>query len=572
MFQWEHPIRAICVRCLMMTSIVMSGCQFVGRETAWDSATPQWHRAANEQFSQKSVNFQRVEPTRLPAVASADQPQLDFVVQQTSYQESEKISADGGDAAEETTSTVAEVESVSSESDSEDLMPPDKLSPDPMAMASEDDHYPIDLANALALGGANHLQVRLARERVIEAQANLLRAEVMWLPSLRFGLGWNKHDGRLQEIEGNVLEINRNSLFVGGGAGLGTASLAGGGNGPSRLAVNLSLADAIFEQKVAQCLLRAEQSARRGTLNDSLLEITDAYFDLFEAYGAHANASVGLNSATEMVRLTSAFAEAGMGNQSEVDRAQAEQAHWIQEVEDARRRMANRSAELVRLLRLDPHLKLFPVEDKIAPVHILDPTSPIEVLLNQGLSRRPEISQQRSLVLASQQRWYEEKWRPWLPHVQAGASAGTFGGGPSSHFTNQAGRSDVDLLAVWELENAGLGNRAHRNRRASQLRQSRFQVQSVLDQVTAEIIQAQNDLTSYYKQLETAQQNIKSATDSYRRNLERVTEGEGLPLELQQAIRARVGALVAYTRAASAYNRSQFHLLRAIGQSPSIAP
>jgi len=44
-----------------------------------------------------------------------------------------------------------------------------------------------------------------------------------------------------------------------------------------------------------------------------------------------------------------------------------------------------------------------------------------------------------------------------------------------------------------------------------------------------------------------------------------------LPLELQQAIRARVGALVAYTRAASAYNRSQFHLLRAIGQSPRIA-
>ena len=128
MFQWEHSIRAIGVRCLMMTSMVMSGCQFVGREMTRDSATPQWDRVENEQVIQKSVNSERVEPTRLPAVASADQSQLDFPVQQTSYQESEKISDDGG---EETTSVAVEVESVSLESDSEDLVPPAKLSPTP---------------------------------------------------------------------------------------------------------------------------------------------------------------------------------------------------------------------------------------------------------------------------------------------------------------------------------------------------------------------------------------------------------------------------------------------------------
>ena len=44
-----------------------------------------------------------------------------------------------------------------------------------------------------------------------------------------------------------------------------------------------------------------------------------------------------------------------------------------------------------------------------------------------------------------------------------------FGGGPESRFDNQSGRSDVDLLVVWEVENSGYGHRAARSRAVSQL-------------------------------------------------------------------------------------------------------
>ena len=58
---------------------------------------------------------------------------------------------------------------------------------------------------------------------------------------------------------------------------------------------------------------------------------------------------------------------------------------------------------------------------------------------------------------------------------------------------------------------------------------------------------------------------IRTANDSYRLNLQRISAAEGLPIELLQAIRARSDALDAYNKAVSNYNRAQFRLLHALG-------
>lgn len=430
--------------------------------------------------------------------------------------------------------------------------------------------YPIDLSTALAMGGANHLQIQMARERVIEAHANLTRARAMWLPSLRFGLGWTRHDGRLQETQGGVLEIDRNSLFVGGGAGLGDAPLAAGSGGPPRFFVNLSLTDAIFERWVAERSLAAESSAESATMNDSLMSIAIAYFSLVEAHGQLANSSVGLKLSSEMVKLTSLFAREGAGSEAAVDLAKTEQATWQQAVQDAQRQTLARSAELTRLIRLDSRLVVVPADTATLPIDLIDPQLPLDQLMSAGVASRPELAQYQAMVDGAYQRTRQEHWRPWLPNVQVGASGGTFGGGPSSTFDNQGSRSDVDLLAVWEVQNLGLGVAASRRATASQLRQAEFKAQWVFDRVMADITTASNDVHSYRSQIESATRSVADAGRSYERNFGRVREGEGLPIELLQAIRARANALDAYTRAVANYNRAQVRLLRAIGRPPEV--
>ena len=434
--------------------------------------------------------------------------------------------------------------------------------------APADGVYNVSLSHALALGGANSLQIELAREKTLEAEAEWAEARSAILPTLWVGIGYNKHDGRLQETQGDVLEVSRNSTFVGGGAGLSNASLAGGSGGPSRLVVNLSLADAIFEPLAGLQAFTARGAAESATVNDSLAEIAVAYYDLVEAHGKLASLQRGLTATEEMVRLTTLLAQAGEGSKAEVYRTETERSVWQQRLADADRQIVVRRASLARLLRLGPDVKLTPVEDHLAPVEMIAENTSVEELVATGLVARPEMAQHQSLVAATLTRLRQECVRPWLPYIQLGASAGSFGGGPSSTFENEAGRSDVDLLAVWEVRNLGFGNNALRRRRASQLRQAEVEAELTRDKIVSEIVIAASDVASYRRQIETTLVGLAAAKKSYVANRQRIQEAEGLPIELIQAIRAKADAENSVNQAVSSYNRAQFQLLRAIGRPP----
>jgi len=431
--------------------------------------------------------------------------------------------------------------------------------------------YPIDLANALGLGGADNLQVRLARTRLFQAQARHLEAKTLWLPSMRLGVGYNKHDGRLQETEGNVIEVERNSLFYGGGLGLGSAPLPGGAGGPPRLFVNLSLADAYFKPLAACQEVAAHGAAERVASNNSLTEIAVGYHSLLEAHGRLANAAAASEMTQNMVTLVENFEREGFSSQTEVSRARAALGRWRRDVADAERQTVTTSAKLARLLRLPPQVQLVPVEEFVIPIDFVDAGIEVDGMIAQAWQHRPEISQLGAYREAACFRVQEEKWRPWIPNVYAGTTYGGFGGGTSTDFTSPSDRSDVDLVAVWELENMGLGNVAKQRQRRGELHERVLELEALRERIAAEVVTAAADVTSYRRQMEIAQEAITAAEQSYRLNEQRIRESEGLPIELLQSISALAEARTAYTEAVGNYNRAQYHLLRALGNPAGVA-
>ena len=93
---------------------------------------------------------------------------------------------------------------------------------------------PIDLANALKLAGARDLDIAIARQRILQAAADLKQARALWLPSLFYGPTWYRSDGQIQTVTGQVQTINRSSLFIGGDGGAGQL-LPGPRRGPASL-------------------------------------------------------------------------------------------------------------------------------------------------------------------------------------------------------------------------------------------------------------------------------------------------------------------------------------------------
>src|SRR5207253_3200549 len=181
------------------------------------------------------------------------------------------------------------------------------------------------------------------------------------------------------------------------------------------------------------------------------------------------------------------------------------------------------------------------------------------------LSRRPELAESRSLIEQAIDRLRRERYAPLLPSMILGVSQSAYGGGPSSTLTDFDGRLDLDANAFWELRNFGFGEAAAREGARSRVEQAQLRQIEVMDRVAREIIEAQVQSQSLHVQIAVAQSAISIASDSYRRNVERIRGGQGLPLEVLQSLQALDVSRREYLRTVSDYDEWQFRLYRALG-------
>lgn len=439
---------------------------------------------------------------------------------------------------------------------------------EPVSDSASRQDYPIDLTTALQLAGANHLQIALAGERIRESAARLDQAKVLWVPTINAGIGYNRHDGPIQETDGTVTNVSRQSLYAGGGPAIGSAPLSGGASGPARLFVDLSTADILFEPLAARQNLAAANHARRVAQNDNILQVGLTYQELLRAYLQVDIADEAILNSRELVSLTESFEKAGKGLAADTQRARAELQQRLHQRAGAQERVAVNSAELARLLRLDASTGLFPVDPQPIPIELVSTDTPIEALISQGMMQRPELAEHRARVAEAITRIEQEQWRPWLPHLFVGYAGAGFGGGSNSDMENFGVRGDFDALAVWQVRNMGLGNRALQRERSSQQRQACLQFQWIRDQVIAEVAQAYSRARYRKEQMEYAALQVTAAADALPLNLNGIRDGVIRPIEAQQAIAGLAAARSLYLAAVIDFNQAQLELVRALGEPP----
>lgn len=426
---------------------------------------------------------------------------------------------------------------------------------------------PIDLGTALAVSAGSNPRVAFAQARVREAYASLQAADAAWLPSLRTGFNYNKHEGRIQDVAGKIIDTSRGSIY----SGLGAQAVGASSPAVPGVYMNFQLRDAIFNPRIAERTFAAQQRSSQAATNDILLETSLAYLDLLEAVQGRAVADDTAEKAAALAELTKSFAKAGQGTEADSDRARTELAARRIESLSSIEAIRVSSTRLARLLSQDQCCTLVPEEPSLAPIELVDISSGLCELTAIGLSNRPELAESRHLVDAAVERLRREKAAPLLPSVLLGASYGGNLGGLGGAMTNFGDRFDGDVAAYWEVRNLGLGEQAGRSGAGARLQQARNQRVQMMDQVAAEIAEAFAQVEVRKLQIETARAAIQTAENSYRRNSDRIHQGEGLPIEALQSIQALDQARRLYLRTVADYNRAQFRLHRALGW-PVFAP
>jgi outer membrane protein TolC len=463
---------------------------------------------------------------------------------------------------------------------------------------------PIDFPAALRLAQTSNLDIAQAREAVAQAQALVLRAQAQILPNFALGSTYTKHEGNIAKTEGNIIKANKDSLFVGGGPSLSVA-----------------LNDALFLPLVARQTRAAAQAGVQRVTLDTLLAVADAYLGILRARRRLARIDETLDYLTSDQRtpnradakglypLVKDFVESGqvVALRADLARVEVEIARRQDERRAALQDLRLATAELARLLHLDPQVPLWPVENFRTALSLpgeawLNQT--VEELVGFALRNRPELAESEAVVQAAIGRLRAAKTRPLVPTLVSNFSWGDFGGGPdlndpiirppttkggapttvtvsgfgpSGRIRHFAPRTDYDVSLVWKLQNLGLGNLAEVREQKALVQQAELRRLAAQDRVATQVVQAQELLESWKDRLAIARAALfddKGKANgpvflSLRLNFARIRNVEGTrPLEVLDSIRGLSDVLEAYGQALTDYERSHFRLLVVLGLPP----
>ncbi len=285
------------------------------------------------------------------------------------------------------------------------------------------------------------------------------------------------------------------------------------------------------------------------------------------------------DEAKTISRLTSDFNKFGLGRAADANRAATELARREADIQAAEAEILVASANLCPALEPRPHrFDCIPTDAVVVPQPIVPDPIPVSELIALGLLNRPELAAQRAAIQAALLSLDGAKILPFSPNTMIGLSAGAFGGGSNlvrPIFGGLSGRTDLDAIVYWTIQNLGLGNVALIRLNDARLKMANFQQVEILNRVRADVAEAYARSHARYAQIGVYEQAVRSGYLAYHEDLERIEEvaanrpARVLPIELLNSFDLLANARVEYVDAIVDYNRSQFAMYVALGQPPA---
>jgi outer membrane protein TolC len=426
---------------------------------------------------------------------------------------------------------------------------------------------PVNLVAAMQLAGVRPLDIAAAGVQIEQALAVQLQAQALWIPSLNGGVDYFRHDGVQQNLfKGPNFRKGRQSLFVGGGPSL-----------------FVGLTDALFAPLAARRVVAARQADLQTARNDALFQVAQAYFDLQAARGRLLGVAAAIARAERLVTFARGLAPSLIAP-LEINRAQTElqSLRQTQQVDIRDWRVA--SARLAEVLLLEPATLLEPIEPPFLQVTLIPCERSLDELMPIALNSRPEIASRQELVAAAFQLLRQEKARPLLPNLIVTSpstttgllAAGNLTAGANELLNSNGSRLDIEVAAVWQLQNGGVGNIGRIRQRRAEQDVASIELTRTVFRVKSEVAQAAARLDTARVRVVETDEGLRQAIESADKNFVGLREttrpaGELLrlvvrPQEVVQSIEALNVAYEQYSAAVNEYNSAQFELYRALGQ------
>ncbi|HWG42233.1 MAG TPA: hypothetical protein VN688_05555 [Gemmataceae bacterium] len=480
----------------------------------------------------------------------------------------------------------------------------DDLKPPPLEPG--DLRFPINLATALRLADARPLIVVAAQASAWVAEAKLQKAKVLWVPSLNLGADYIRHDGFGPDLNRGVnvpqgenalgqnapgslgKPLNQNINFLYGGAGFTYSPSTPNyfyqpvPSQPLLPSPQMQfLTDMIFQPLHERQKLNSARWEIQEAKNDALLRTAKAYFNVHKYRGQYAGALDVVARGRQLVKAINDLSK-DLVSGVEVERARNLLADMEQQAVSARQFWRRASADLTRVLRLDPRAVIVPLEHDHLQITLLDPERSLDDLIPIGLTNRPELASHQAEVQATLVVIRREKLRPLLPSILLNGfqtpyellQAGGYGVGNGGKLNIWSSRDDISPQVLWTADQMGFGNLARIKEQRGRASRALVELFKVQDDVAAEVTQTQADLQSAAARVVQAERELRAALINYNGSYEGLKQTQRFgnvlvqifrPQEVVFSLQLLKTAYDNYFATVADYNQAQFELFHALG-------
>lgn len=260
---------------------------------------------------------------------------------------------------------------------------------------------PISLKDAVNYAVSNNLAIRISYANKEQQKWNLMGTLAGFLPNIIL----NGQDQYLQgsTLIGGVVPATFQTPNVSAQAGFQYFGFQGG--------------SVLFGSLASLHNYRAAKAQVTGTINDTLLAVARGYYNLVNNQALLQIQTKAVDVSKAQVVLNQQLESAGTGTkfqvlQSETQLARDEQNLLIQEVA-----LRNSSIDLATVLNLNAAVNFLSVESTVKKVRLIDPSVDVNRLIALAILNRPELKQYEQLRIAAR-RQIQIAAAPLYPQLQ----------------------------------------------------------------------------------------------------------------------------------------------------------
>jgi outer membrane protein TolC len=409
--------------------------------------------------------------------------------------------------------------------------------------------YPIDLPTTLRLAGARNLDIQIARQSLNEAEASRQSAVEQFFPWIAPGIGYHRRDGVAQAVPSGVISDAHFQSYSPGAA----------------LTAQMVLGDAIYNSLATKQLVKASDQALETQRQVTILSAAQGYFDLVKAKALVEVAKEAIQISQDYQQELHAAVTNGIAFKGDELRVQTQTEQYKIVLEQAAELQRVSAVNLAQVLHLDSRVELVPVDAGVTPMKLFPANVSVDALVGQAMKLRPELKESQAFLAATRAAKNGALYGPLIPSLGVQVFGGGLGGGPDGGPSNFGAEGDYTVGLSWRIGPGGLFDVGRVN--ASKARMATAQVSEfkLKDVIVSQIVGGFVRVNSTAAQIDLAERNLNTASETLRLTRQRKQYGVGVVLEDIQAQQALTQARSGYVTAVAENDKAQYSLNWAAG-------